>query len=208
MLYCQNVVSYNSIDLFLKYISNRLMTVQSSEIDGLNSLDDQAITAIHNRYYPDVYRFARFRVSDDCTAEDIAGEVFIRLLEAVHKGNGPTSNIRGWLISTTANVVNDYYRKIYNQPIEDPAEMHENSGDLFLNQDDPENITAQAEQHRIIRSAMEELTDSQKIVITLRFGNRLSLEETAKIMGKNANTIKALQYRALMTLRKIIGNEI
>lgn len=184
------------------------MSVASSEIDGLNSLDPQIITAIHNRYYPDIYRFARFRVNDEVTAEDIAGDVFMRLLDAVHNDRGPTTNLRGWLFRTTANIVNDHFRKIYNRPKEDSSERHENSRDLFLSQEDPVLLSDQAEQRRLIQLALEKLTDTQKLVITLRFGNQFSLEETAKLMGKNANTIKALQYRALMALRRNIGSDL
>ena len=208
MLYCQSLGSYNKIGFHLSGIYHWLMTSASIELDGLNSLDPQVITAIHNQYYPDVYRFARFRVTDEVIAEDIAGEVFIRLLEAVHKGRGPNANLRGWLLRTTANIVNDHFRKVYNRPVEDPSEMHENSMDLFLPQEDPVVILDQAEQNRLIQSALEKLTDAQKLVLTLRFANRLSIEETAKLMGKNANTIKALQCRALTALRKKIGNDL
>ena len=110
------------------------MTTDYLELAKLNSLDPQAISAIHDQYYTDVYQFARFRVSDEATAEDITGEVFIRLLEAVHKGRGPRTNLHGWLLRTTANIVNDYFRKLYNRPVEDPAEIHENSMDLYIPQ--------------------------------------------------------------------------
>src|SRR4030043_2166864 len=200
MLYCQNIDTYNKIAFLIIGVYHRLMTSISSEIDGVNSLDPQIITAIHNRYYPDIYRFARFRVNDEVTAEDIAGDVFMRLLDAVHKGRGPTTNLRGWLLRTTSNIVNDYFRKIYNRPVEDPSEMHENSKDLFLPQEDPIVILDKIEQKQSVRLALEKLTDAQKLVITLRFANRLSLEETANIIGKNVNTIKALQCRALIAL--------
>lgn len=183
------------------------MTELSSELDSLNSLDPQAITAIHNRYYADIYRFALFRVSDEVTAEDIAGDVFMRLLEAAHGGRGPRTNLRGWLIRTAANVVNDYFRKLYKRPIEESPEMHENSTEGNPAITDPAIATDQAEQREVVKSALEKLTDAQKLVITLRFGNKFSLEETARIMGKNANTIKALQYRALISIRRNIGNE-
>jgi RNA polymerase sigma-70 factor (ECF subfamily) len=182
------------------------MTSVSSEIDGLNSLDPQVITAIHNRYYPDIYRFARFRVTDEVIAEDIVGEVFTRLLEAAHRGRGPTTNLRGWLFKTTSNIVNDHFRKIYNLPVEDPCELDENSQNPFLSQVDPVVIIEESEQKGIILCAMEKLTDAQKLVITLRFANKFSLEETAILMGKNPNSIKALQCRALMNLRKNLGN--
>jgi DNA-directed RNA polymerase specialized sigma24 family protein len=44
-------------------------------------------------------------------------------------------------------------------------------------------------------------------VIALRFGNDFSLKETARVMGKNVNAIKALQFRALNALREKLGEE-
>lgn len=206
MLYCQNIDTYNKIAFLIIGVYHRLMTSVSSEIDGVNSLDPQIITAIHNRYYPDIYRFARFRVTDEVIAEDIVGEVFTRLLEAAHRGRGPTTNLRGWLFKTTSNIVNDHFRRIYNLPVEDPCELDENSQNPFLSQVDPVVIIEESEQKGIILCAMEKLTDAQKLVITLRFANKFSLEETAILMGKNPNSIKALQCRALMNLRKNLGN--
>jgi RNA polymerase sigma-70 factor, ECF subfamily len=208
MIYWQSQGTYNKISLHYLGANIRLMSDSASELERLNSLDPQVITRIHDRYYPDVFRFARFRLNDDVMAEDIAGDVFMHLLEAVHNGHGPQTNLRGWLLKTTANIVNDHYRKLYNRPKDESTELLENSRDLFINQDDPVVLSDQAEKHRLVQSALEQLTEAQKLVITLRFGNRLSLEETAQLMGKNSNTIKALQYRALLALRKQLGNEL
>ena len=208
MLYWQCLGTNTKIRFHQIGVNHRLMSDVPSEIENLNSLDPLIITAIHNQYYPEVYRFARFRVTDERIAEDIVCDVFMRLLEAVHKGCGPRFNLRGWLFKTTANVVNDHFRKIYNRPIEDSSDILETGKDLFLSQSDPVEISDQAEQKRLIQSAINKLTSAQKLVITLRFGNKFSLEETARIMGKNANTIKALQFRALIALRKNLGSDL
>ena len=204
----QSLATYNKIGLQLLGENARRMSAELSEIERLNTLDPQVITAIHTQYYPEVFRFARFRVSDEVTAEDIAGDVFMYLLEAVHKGRGPVTNLQGWLIRTTANLVNNHFRKLYNQPKEESSEVLENNSDLFLTQSDPVIQADQTERNRLIRVAISQLTGAQKLVITLRFGNRFSLEETAKLMGKNANTIKALQFRALLALRRKLGNDL
>jgi RNA polymerase sigma-70 factor (ECF subfamily) len=204
----QSLATYNKIGLHSFGVNARRMSVKSKEIQRLNSLDPVVVSAIHDRYFGEIFRFARFRVSDEVTAEDIAGDVFVRLLEAVHQGNGPHTNLRGWLLRTTANVVNDHFRKLYNRPREESAEALENSGDLFLTQSDPVILSDQAERRRLLQSAIDELTKAQKMVITLRFGNRFSLEETAQIMGKTANTIKSLQFRAMASLRKKLGEDL
>lgn len=204
----QSLATYNKIGLHPSGVYARRMSVKSSEISRLNTLDPQAITEIHGRYFSEVYRFALFRVSNKEIAEDIASDVFIRLLEAVHDGRGPHTNLRGWLIRTTANIVNDHFRSYYHRPKEDSAEALENARELNLSKVDPDFISDQVFRRQLLNSAINELTDKQKLVITLRFGNRLSLEETAQLMGKTANSIKALQYRALVALRQKIGNEI
>ncbi len=204
----QSLATYNKISLLLLGVHAKRMPAELSEIERLNTLDPQAITAIHNRYYPEIFRFARFRVSDEVMAEDIAGDVFMHLLEAVHHGRGPVTNLQGWLIRTTANLVNNHFRKLYNRPKEESSDILENNSDLFLTSSDPVILVDQSERSRLLQIALNQLTDAQKLVITLRFGNRYSLEETAQLMGRNSNTIKALQYRALLALRRKLGNDI
>lgn len=78
----------------------------------LGSLDAQAIGAVYDQYFPEVYKYALYRVGDQILAEDISSDVFIRLLEAVKNGRGPESNLKGWLIGTASHVVTDHLRKI------------------------------------------------------------------------------------------------
>jgi RNA polymerase sigma-70 factor, ECF subfamily len=54
---------------------------------------------------------------------------------------------------------------------------------------------------------MGRLTDEQQHVLALRFGQGYSLEETAKVMKKNVNAVKALQFRALTNLQRQVGGE-
>jgi RNA polymerase sigma-70 factor (ECF subfamily) len=46
------------------------------------------------------------------------------------------------------------------------------------------------------------LNDQQREVIVLRFVEELSIAETAQIMQKSEGAVKALQHRALETLRR------
>ncbi len=202
MFYWLSLGSYTKIGLRRFGATYREQLNEADELSGLNSLDQQVITDIHSKYYLDVFRLARFRVSDEGMAEDIAGDVFMRLLEAVHKGRGPVKNLRGWLLRTASNMINDYYRRLYKNPAEEPEESIDQQRDLYLTGNDPVDITERVEKELLLSRALQQLSDSQKLVISLRFGNLCSLEETARIMGKNTNTIKALQFRALISLRK------
>ena len=50
--------------------------------------------------------------------------------------------------------------------------------------------------------AMHCLTDLQREVLTLRFGEDLSIKETAELMGRSIQAVKFLQVSALRALRR------
>ena len=50
-----------------------------------------------------------------------------------------------------------------------------------------------------------ELTEDQRNVIVLRFQEEFSLKETAEIVGKNVNAVKALQNRGIQKLRQVLS---
>ena len=55
-----------------------------------------------------------------------------------------------------------------------------------------------------VMSATQQLTESQREVISLRFTGGLSTAEVSKIMGKSQGAIKALQHSAIIALRKAL----
>lgn len=174
---------------------------EQSALDGLGKLDSHAIGAIYDQYFPQVYRYIRYRVGDDSIAEDIASDVFVRLIEAAKKKHGPTNNIKGWLISTASNAVNDHLRRQYRRPTEELNESMPDDSNIHVELD-------QREQNKLVQAAYARLTPEQQHVLALRFGMGYSLEQTAEVMKKNVNAIKALQFRALAALQRQIGDVI
>lgn len=168
-------------------------------LNGLQDLDSQAIGAIYDQYFPEIYRYVRYRINDDAVAEDIASDVFVRLLEASQKRQGPHTSLKGWLITTASNVVNDHLRRRYRRPIEALSDAMP---------DGRQSIAAEVdlrEQNRAVQTAYAQLTAEQQDVLAFRFGQGYSLEETAALMRKKVNAVKALQFRALASLQRFIG---
>jgi len=58
-----------------------------------------------------------------------------------------------------------------------------------------------------LRGAVRHLTSEQQEVLVLRFVENRSSREVAKILGKNEGAIRALQFRALGRLRKLLRDE-
>jgi len=174
-------------------------TTESRALAGLRKLDSQVIAAIYDRYFPEIYRYIRYRIDDDAAAEDLASDVFMRLIEAAKKQQGPHSSLKGWLIVTASNVVNDHLRKRYRRREEELPDSLPDEKQGIVSEVDAR------EEQRSVRMAYEQLTEDQQHVLALRFGQGYSLEETADQLNKNINAVKALQFRALASLQRQIG---
>ena len=177
----------------------RMQNLDDQALDGLRADDSQLIGAIYDKYFPEVFRYVRYRLNDPHASEDIASEVFVRFLEAVQRHRGPQSNLRSWLISTADHIVTDHMRRAYRRPTEAlPEDLIDGSAaplDEFERRDD----------NRRFQVAYGQLTAEQQHVLALRFGQGYSLEETASVMKKKVNAVKALQFRALSALQRTLG---
>lgn len=176
-----------------------MISDEQQELDGLRRLDAQTISAAYDRYFPIVYRYVRYRVNDDQQAEDITADVFVRLLEAAQAHRAPDTNLKAWLLATASHAANDHLRRLYRRPTTELSEV------LPDGLPTPAHESEQREQNQHVRDAYRKLTPEQQHVLALRFSQGLSLEETAGIMKKNINAIKALQFRAMAALNREIG---
>ena len=159
--------------------------------------DARALAEIHDRYYPKLYRYALYRLGDDAAAQDVAGEVFVRLLDTLRAGRPPQSTLSGWLFGVAAHLVADHFRRA---PRESLQILEWFTSGASAAQEAEERL-----QHQQLRAAMRQLTPEQQQVLALRFGDGFSLEQTAEIVGKSVNAVKALQFRATAALRRTLG---
>ena len=171
------------------------------EDEALGNLDSRAITAVYNQYFPEIFRYVRYRLDDEALAEDISSEVFCCLLKAVKNGRAPAINLRGWLIGTARHMIIDHFRHNHRHPSEVISDELE-----FAGEGPCEQVEQRLATHAL-HKALIQLTEDQQQVLALRFGQGYSLEETACVMKKRVNAVKALQFRALNALQRKIGEE-
>ena len=191
-------------DYLERNIPPHCMSDERQLLKDLQKLDPEAITEIHNRYFASIFRYARYRLGDSSLAEDIVSETFVRLLNASHNGKGPRSSMRGWLMGTVSNLINDHFRQSYNQPVTTSTENLE----LAASVGNPALDVEHSDRQQAIREALLTLPAAQQHVLALRFGSGCTLLETAEIMNKKPNAIKQLQFRALNNLRQQLGGDL
>jgi len=160
-------------------------------------LDQQALGLLHDQLYPQIYRYVCYRLDDPQACEDITSEAFLRLLDVLQKRGTQIQNVRSWLLGTVNHLVNDHFRRTYRRKVDNLEDHDKLPSDHTL-----ETEIDQTYLRREVREALRQLTPDQQNVITLRFTQELSLEETAQVMGKSVNAVKVLQFRAIAALRR------
>lgn len=158
----------------------------------------QAVDAVYETYFAPLYNFTRLKVGDAALAEDIVGEVFVQLMRVLGTPAAPRTHLRGWLFRVARNQIAAHYdrsRQITLTELEDwmPAKT-ENPEDLALTSIEVERV----------RAAIRTLSEDYQEVLILRLGQRLTLRETADIMGRSVAAVKSLQFRALDHLRNLL----
>lgn len=163
--------------------------------------DKDAIARIYQHYVDSIYQFVRLRVADAQVAEDITSSVFMNFVDALAKRKGPRTSLRGWLFQVARHAIYDSYGAQQALPIESIDQMSIESAS-------PEWEVMQALDREMIRQLIQALSPDQQEILLLRFDQQLSLRETATIMGKNINTVKTLQLRAVQNLRRLINQQM
>ncbi|MCL4237679.1 MAG: sigma-70 family RNA polymerase sigma factor [Anaerolineae bacterium] len=160
--------------------------------------DRQAIARIYESFFEPVYQFLRWRVSDPALAEDLTSEVFVKFLTALQGENAPRDTLRGWLFRVARNVLTDHYRGA--PPTSPLDEAMPFAHDVDLEADTDAALDAER-----VRRVVGMLAPDQQEVLVLRFGQMMSLQDTADSMGKSVSAIKSLQFRAVEMLRRLLA---
>lgn len=165
--------------------------------------DRDAFAELYERYRDTVFRFLYFRVGHRQVAEDIAGEVWVRVLRRLSTVVYQGRDIGAWIITIARNAVADYFgsgRYRLEVLTGDVLDADNSSRpDWFLA---PELAVSAYLTNRELLAAVQRLGDEQREVIVLRFLCGLSTAETALVMGKSEAAAKTMLYRATCSLRR------
>ncbi|MBI5032166.1 MAG: sigma-70 family RNA polymerase sigma factor [Chloroflexi bacterium] len=161
-------------------------------------LEHQALVDIYDQYNPGLYRYAARLLGNADLAEECVAEVFCRLLDVLQNGKGPRDNLQAYLYRIAHNWITDRWRCHVTLNIPSDPDGSEYSTEDFT--DEMPDPSDQAK----LRQALTRLTPDQRQVIMLRFYEDWDNKEIALALGKPTGAIKALQHRAVVTLRQIL----
>jgi|WetSurMetagenome_2_1015567.scaffolds.fasta_scaffold302143_1 RNA polymerase sigma-70 factor, ECF subfamily len=166
-------------------------------------MDRDALVGIFDLYAHTLYKYAFRLCNNAVTADQIVGDVFAKLLEQLSDGRGPTVNLRSYLYEMAYHIMVDEVRlsrRWAPMEVADLTYAHKYSTSIS----DEERILFET----ALWAIRNDLTDDQRHVIILRFLEGFSIKETSLIIGKKVNNVKAIQNRAIASLRKALEYEI
>ncbi|GGN94932.1 DNA-directed RNA polymerase sigma-70 factor [Streptomyces albiflavescens] len=137
-------------------------------------------------------------LNDRHAAEDIVQETLIRAWHHLERLYGTEGSVRGWLLTVARNLVVDRLRSA--------AHRHETVGAEerdAVRPDDADAVLVRAE----VTALLRQLPHEHREVLLHTYLRDKTVQETARILGIPAGTVKSRQYYALNSLRAKVMTE-
>lgn len=155
---------------------------------------------IYRTYAPPVTGYLALRGAAE--PEDLTSETLYHVARSIDGFEGSEESFRSWVFVIAHRRLIDARRSAGRR-----VEQTEIDHDLAASGGDVESEALNSLALADMQELLDQLTEEQRSVIALRMIADLSLERTAEIMGKRVGSVKALQRRALATLRKHLESE-
>lgn len=159
--------------------------------------DPTALAALYDHYFPLVYKYVLFRVSDAHIADDLVSQIFERMLTDLARYRPGQAPFGAWLFGIARHVVGNHYRtqkrrhwlsleSFFDLPGNDPA---------------PEEIILKNEQGEYLFRSLAKLTDRERDLIGLKFAGGLTNRDISTLTRLSEANVGVILYRAMKRLR-------
>lgn len=166
---------------------------------AVTARDQEAFGALYDLYLTRIYRYLYFRAGSQPDAEDLAELVFLKAWEAIDRFRWQGRPFVAWLYRLAHNVLVDHLRQ--RRPI---VSLTDDEHPLDLPSEAAAGELARQLDADVLARAISQLTVEQQEVIVLKFIEGLDNVQIALSMDKREGAIRALQLRALLSLRRIL----
>jgi RNA polymerase sigma-70 factor, ECF subfamily len=160
---------------------------------------------VYRHHAPLVAHLARL-TGDHALAEDLAQETFLRLIRDARLYQYPRPFLP-WLYTIARNQAINHARSAYERHVQRAPKAPTTPETPGAAAPDPAEWLERQERRDGLRQALAELTFEQRETLSLRFGQELSVQETAAVLGLPAGTVKSRTFNALRRLRSALEQQ-
>lgn len=158
--------------------------------------DAAAFGQLYDRTVDRIYAYAYRQTQDVAAAQDVTAVTYEKALRHLQKHGWRGDSAIAWLYRITYNEAMQHHRKRrWLRPLSTftpSPNQHERQ---------PETAVQQHESQHLLHQALAQLAQRDRDVLTLRFLEGLSPEETAVVLGCSTDNVYVRLHRALKRLR-------
>jgi RNA polymerase sigma-70 factor (ECF subfamily) len=156
------------------------------------------VVAIYPVALPQVYGYLLMRCGSVAVAEDLTAETFVAAVAAVNRRHIEEVSL-AWLVSVARHKLVDHWRRVAREQRGLSAVEHE--------QDTLEDPWEDVLDVEAAHAALSRLAVPQRLALTLRYLDGLSVPEVAEHLGRSVHATETLLVRARAALRRVYEEE-
>ena len=174
--------------------------------DGMLAAFDELIQRYQQKVYASVYHMT----SSHEDADDLTQESFIKAYKALKRFKGESS-FYTWIyriaVNRTINFLKQRKRKSYHMSLNDMDMQVEKHADLlmFISDNTPRRDVRLNELQEKMNEAMQKLSQTHRLTVTLHDVQGMSHEEIGKIMDCNTGTVRSRLFYARQQLQALLS---
>ena len=150
----------------------------------------EALEELVRLYYEKIYNYIFYRVMNECQAEDLTQDVFMKLTRNIHT-YVPTASFSAFLYRIAHNTVIDYYRTVkHTEELEEKISL--------------EDSMLQVEAKMDVQMVLSKVSEEQRECIILYYLQGLSYREISAILDIPIPTAKSRVKRGLEACKRIM----
>jgi RNA polymerase sigma-70 factor (ECF subfamily) len=148
-----------------------------------------------------VYRLLYCMTGNTHDTEDLTQETFLRALDRLESFK-PGTRMRAWLLRIATNALSDVRRKRQR------ANWRALPDEVPGPQSRPEQSLEAAEQNELLRVALEELSDTTRLVFHLRTQEELSFRDIGELAGTSEEAARWHMHQARNKLTARLAGKV
>lgn len=158
-----------------------------------------ALEALVRRHHAPLLAHLYRLTGDRPLAEDLAQETLLRLVREAQSYRYPRPFVP-WLYTIARNLARNYWRSApRRREVAEDALLKVRGG-----VPDPTEWLERLEERERVRAALVQLSLEQREILSLRYGQELSVEQAAAVLELPPGTVKSRTFNALRQLRALL----
>tara|TARA_B100001173_G_scaffold309674_1_gene322566 strand:- start:1882 stop:2478 length:597 start_codon:yes stop_codon:yes gene_type:complete len=176
-------------------------------LDRYNSGNNTSFQELFLRHKQRIFNYINSKVLDTDISNDILQETFIKVFKILRKGSySEQGKFLPWVLRISHNLVMDHFRKVKRSKVIYEKDLFKSFSNIKSTENSfKERVISDKTLSKTLSLMIDELPESQKEIVKLRFFQNLSFKEIAEINNISINTALGRVRYSLNNLRKTMN---